>query len=270
MAIEKLTQYSLLSFSGADCKTFLQGQLTCDLNQLDSMSTLGAHCNPKGRMISFFRLFERDNTYHLLMPSEILNTAKKALLKYAVFSKVDIDTKDITCYGITSNESNDLDYPDAINQVINHSDYSIISVPGVSRYLLIDFSNSMSFRCKSTTLWHNLDLAEGIPQLYENTVELFLPHYLNLPKLGAISFNKGCYTGQEIIARMQHRGQLKQQLYRLDSETPYSPGEKIEINGEKIGQCVDSAALENGHAINLVIVKDAIANKLSNIIKALK
>ena len=152
---------------------------------------------------------------------------------------------------------------------IPHSDYSIITVPGTNRYLVVDFSNSMSLTCENKTLWHSLDLAEGIPQLYENTVELFLPHYLNLPKLGAISFNKGCYTGQEIIARMQHRGQLKQHLYRLDSETSYSPGEKIEKDGIKIGQCVDSALSQNGQVINLVIAKDDIAKKISPLIKPL-
>ena len=104
--------------------------------------------------------------------------------------------------------------------------------------------------------WHQHNIAAGIPRLYPQTIGEFLPHYLNLVELGAVSFTKGCYTGQEIIARMQHRGTIKKHLalVEFDIDTRLNPGEMI----EDLGQVVDVVTIDNKQRA-LIITKD---NKL--------
>ena len=102
---------------------------------------------------------------------------------------------------------------------------------------------------------HQRDINAGIPRLYPQTIGQFLPHYLNLPQLGGVSFSKGCYTGQEIIARMEHRGSLKQELKPLILAAEPVLGEKITEPAEDVGMCVDYYREENGSFHALVIAK---------------
>lgn len=157
----------LLKVSGRDAHKLLQGQLTCDVNDLSpTQPQLGAHCNPQGRIISLFYLFNYQGDYYLQMPRDMIDIALKALKKYAPFFKVELTD--------ASDES------------------SIIESLG---------SHLPTF------------LENGVAMIYPETSGVFLPHEINLPQLNGVSFNKGCYTGQEIIARMHYRGKLKNQLH---------------------------------------------------------
>lgn len=196
-----MTIFGLLNISGEQAKKFLQGQLTCNLDEVtENNPCRGAHCNPQGRIISFFLLFLHDNQYYLQMPRELIPIALKALQKYAVFFKVKM-----------------ADVSDTFNQ------------PDLLKHL------------------PSMDISDGIPAIYPETSEKFLPHELNLPALGAVSFNKGCYTGQEIIARMQYRGKLKNHLYRATVQSPVSliRGADIFCEGQSCGSLVDFRRIEN-------------------------
>jgi folate-binding protein YgfZ len=174
------TQYGVLQISGSDAKKFLQGQLTCDMEEVTfQKSRLGAHCSPQGRVISLFNIFIYLDDYYLLMPLTLIPIALAALKKYAVFYKVSLEA-------IT----------------LSH-DSTIIPT---------------SLR---ESLYKNL--MAGIPAIYPSTSGKFLPHELNLQALNAISFNKGCYTGQEIIARMHYRGKLKTHLFKAIISSSLSP-----------------------------------------------
>ncbi len=158
----------LLKVSGSDAQKLLQGQLTCDVNDVTpTQPQLGAHCNPQGRIISLFYLFNDQGDYYLQMPRDMLDIALKALKKYAVFFKVELTD--------ASNES---------------------SIPG----------SLPTF------------LENGVAMIYPETSGMFLPHELNLPQLNGVNFKKGCFTGQEIIARMQYRGKLKNKLHTATCE----------------------------------------------------
>ena len=190
--------FGLLSVSGVDAKRFLQGQLTCNLDDLStSQSQLGAHCNPAGRVISLFRLFLYQDAYYLQMPKLMVPIAITALKKYVVFFKASL--------------------ADASERINDLAEYC---------------------RPEPMETWHYLDVMAGIPAIYPETSEKFLPHDLNLPQLNAVSFNKGCYTGQEIIARMHYRGKLKKQLCRLSLSTdlPLQRGQSIE-QGTLVDYC---------------------------------
>lgn len=184
----------LICVTGEGAKKFLQGQLTCNLDEISSeISCLGAHCNPQGRIISLFTLFLRNDDYYLQMPIDLIPIALAALQKYAVFFKVKLH-----------------ETPNTISNL-------------------------------SEETWKKLNISAGIPTIYAVTSEKFLPHELNLHKLQGISFNKGCYTGQEIIARMHYRGKLKTHMYRVKAESNEPPqlGNEIFNSSTSSGNIVD-------------------------------
>jgi len=172
--------FGLLKISGIDAKKFLQGQLTCNVDEVtETQSRLGAHCNPQGRVLFLFRLLYFQEAYYLILPPKMVMLALQALKKYAVFFKVTLS--------------------DASNEKL------------------------VGLRDRAVQEWNYFDLTQGIPQVYPETSGLFLPHELNLHQLQGISWDKGCYTGQEIIARMQYRGKLKKHLYLAPIQTAGLP-----------------------------------------------
>ena len=195
LGVKNMNQAKLgvLTISGPDAKTFLQGQITCDLNQIKNNPCLGAHCNPKGRVIFLFQIFIDNNDYHLIRPKNMTAIAQHALKRYSSFYNVSLNENILPLDQITSIVGRD-------------------------------------------------HILQGIPDIYPETSGKYLPHELNLIALGAISFDKGCYTGQEIIARMHYRGKLKTQLYVAQAQLKSPPlrGEDI-YNNDKLpcGSIVD-------------------------------
>ena len=259
MSITNLNNHAILQVSGKDAQQFLQGQLTCDVKKIDeTTSTLGAHCNPKGQVLSFFRLFYRDEDYYLLMPSNIIEQALRALKKYALFSKVTLTILQINCYGVLVPKEK-ITLPKMDNEIVNTDTITSIRVPGKTpRYYMIDFAETLNINSATPEHWHQLDLEAGIPRLYPHTIGEFLPHYLNLPALGAVSFKKGCYTGQEIIARMQHRGKLKQHMVPryLHTTDIIAPGTKcLTKDNKNMGQIIDSVIMQ-AEQLCLILLND--------------
>ncbi len=258
-----LSDYSLLQISGIDAAEFLQGQLTCDVRKITTeLSSLGAHCNAKGRILSFFRLFYRNDDYYLLLPETIIQDALTALKKYALFSKVNLNIIQANYFG-TQTITKELPLSLQENAVFSDESITYIRIPSkLPRYCIIDFSQTLNIKSMSAMQWHQIDIATGIPRLYPNTIGEFLPHYLNLPALGAVSFQKGCYTGQEIIARMQHRGKLKQHMVirRLHTKETLLPATKcLNIEKKNIGQIVDIVP-DNAQQLCLLLLQDHAVN----------
>lgn len=231
--------YGLLKIQGPEAKKFLQGQLTCDLDSLTpNTQTFGAHCNPQGRVISLFRLYQADEAYYLCMEKNMLTIALGQLKKYAVFYKTALTiADDVQIYGTLEQR-----------EIILH-------IPGIN--LTAEHQNSTNHLTK----WRIAEINAGIPTIYQETSGIFLPHELNLPALNAVSFVKGCYTGQEIIARMQYRGKLKKHLYRVKMmcDTTLMPGADIYYNNnettEIVGKLVDFCQLEDDHYLALVVAE---------------
>jgi tRNA-modifying protein YgfZ len=209
---QHLSHLGLLKVTGIDARKLLQGQLTCNLDELDARQ-LGAHCNPQGRVLSLFRISAVGDSYYLEMPAEILPTALQALKKYAVFYKVEL-----------SDASAELD----------------------------QISTAAAL---SLNEWKTSNIEAGIPAIYAATSGKLLPHEINLPELNAVSFNKGCFTGQEIIARMHYRGQLKKRMYRarVTAKTAPVPGADIYAEQGPAGTVVDSCK-ETGDSYQVLVV----------------
>ena len=206
-----------LAISGPDAERFLQGQLTCDMREVNAgLSPLAAHCSPQGRVISLFRLIKHGNTYYLNLPLDMKEIAEKNFRKYIPFFKASLN-----------------DVSDTLQAVgVDAAEYATLDTQGLTiakvddtRYIII--GDALSDVTHNETAWHAQDIQAGLPMVYAATSEKFLPHYLNLPVLGGVSFQKGCYTGQEIIARMQYQGKLKYALQQKILHHAASVGEKL-------------------------------------------
>lgn len=221
----ELSHLGLLQIKGPDAEKFLQGQLTCNLAEISATtSRLGAHCNPQGRMISLFRLFYFAEAYYLSMPRTLIALALKALQKYAVFFKLTLaDVSDqFSQWGYAGASLASL--PTAVDMQLTTAEHVIICLAcDPYRYQFIGPLKSTPPWAMTTldlpNAWKVLDINQGLAAIYPETSEKFLPQEINLPALNGVSFQKGCYTGQEIIARLHYRGKLKTQLLQTSLVT---------------------------------------------------
>lgn len=239
-----LTHFSAFTMNGPDGEKFLQGQTSCDMNKLSTThSLLGANCNPKGSVINFFRLMKiTDEQLLMRLPSSISEGAAANFKKYIVFSKAEFTNADADYVGIglQGDDAEALikkiatDIPAEWNgQTIIDDDTLLVRQRGTTPRFEIWAPSS-----KAQTLWNELsaeatpastsdwmlsDITAGIPILSESTQEEFIPQMLNLHMIEAVDFHKGCYTGQEIITRLQYRGKLNKCLFRAEATTDKAP-----------------------------------------------
>ncbi|WP_039913391.1 CAF17-like 4Fe-4S cluster assembly/insertion protein YgfZ [Cellvibrio mixtus] len=262
----QLNHSQLLLVQGADASKFLQGQVTCDLRELNSLVTrLGAQCNPKGRILLTFRALQINaETIALRIPSSMLENARQSLGKYIVFSKAKlIDGHDeYSLYGLYGNEASDLakkiflNLPGEDGGYVEHNGNFLIQLDSSGRYeCWIHHSNITGFVQQIGTVasqgsvddWKLLDIQAGIADIYPETFEQLTPQEINYQLINGISFRKGCYTGQEIVARLHYRGKLKRHMYRFRIHTPETPALATQvinsITQQAVGQVVMAARI---------------------------
>ena len=233
-----LSHEGVLAVRGADAAKFLQGQLTCNLNYLsDTQASLGARCTQKGRMQSSFRILLQGDGVVLAMATELLEPQLADLKKYAVFSKSKLTDESAAWvrFGLMNAEpalaSLGLELPAETNSVVRNDTLIAIRVSPDRAELWVPAEQGDAVRNQLAATLEQTDLNEwllgqiraGIGQVMPQTRELFIPQMLNLQAVGGVSFKKGCYTGQEIVARMQYLGKLKRSLYRLSFNAPEMP-----------------------------------------------
>jgi folate-binding protein YgfZ len=255
-----LNHLGLINISGPDAKRFLQGQLTCNIEEITPLqSRLGAHCTPQGRVISLFRIFLYQDNYLLQMPHELVSIALKALQKYAVFFKVSLTdiSKELPLIGYQGDALSNM--PEEIDAQLSTTEWAGIHLPGrQSRYQFIGgspvFINTQPGHINQ---WEALDIMQTIPAIYPETSGKFLPHELNLPQINAVSFNKGCYTGQEIIARMHYRGKLKTQLFqaKITTDLDLKRGNDTYRDNKSCGSLVDYVQIDYNTYLLLIIAQ---------------
>jgi tRNA-modifying protein YgfZ len=258
----KLADLGLIQVSGKKAAQFLQGQLTCDVNAVNSQqSRLGAHCDVKGRIQATFRLFFHQDSYYFLLPRRMQQHLLQCLQKYAVFSAVDlVDTTQnweiigLTDATITHSFNEPILLPQKTNEVITSTD-SISLAVSHSRFILLSSNqgllsfNNTTPEKHSVNTWHLLDIMDGIATIYPETIGQFTPHQLNYPAIGAVSFEKGCYIGQEIIARTHYLGKSKIRLYHVTfkAKNDFPPGTSLQDEkNARQGTLIMSAYEKNG------------------------
>lgn len=264
-----------ISITGPDTIKFLQGQASCDLNELSEGNFLYGTLNtPKGRMYCIFKVVKTDDGLLLSMNEGVLEPTLQKLSKYAAFFKCELkETTSFSALGITSDDN--ASFRAFLKS--KHVDQTVIRAakPDQNQSFCLNISsqnrlaeiwvlkdskpeNTLS-NCKtiSAEQWLALETATGIPELYESSQEEFILQSLNLHHLGAVSFKKGCYTGQEIIARMKFLGKQKKQAYLLHSkdectQAPLAP--VYDKEGTKRGILIRSHWSENTGSYALCIL----------------
>ncbi|RMP68711.1 hypothetical protein ALQ18_02652 [Pseudomonas marginalis pv. marginalis] len=271
-----LSHEGVLAVRGADAAKFLQGQLTCNLNYLsDTQASLGARCTQKGRMQSSFRILLQGDGVLLAMATELLEPQLADLKKYAVFSKSKLTDESAAWarFGLSQADhalaSLGLDLPAETDSVVRTETFIALRVSPGRAELWVPIEQAEAVRNSLATQLQHADLNDwllgqiraGIGQVMPQTRELFIPQMLNLQAVGGVSFKKGCYTGQEIVARMQYLGKLKRRLYRLSvnaAELP-QPGTALfsPSHNSSIGEVVIAAKADQ--SIELLAVLQAEA-----------
>jgi len=284
--IADLSHQPVIRAYGVDTEKFLQGQLTNDVRQLDgSRSQLSAYCSPKGRALAIMRLFRRGEAYCLLLPASLLEPTLNRLRKYVLMSKVTLEAaSDWIHIGYADPQGDGrlrmalgCALPTSVDGSAQCDDVTVLRVPGAgARFELIGTIDKLRPLWQRLAqeappigagAWNRLDIDAGIPGVYPESADAFVPQMLNLDLLGGISFKKGCYTGQEVVARMHYLGKLKRRMFRLHcrGETPPAPGTAIFNtalrNDESAGTVVRAeAAPDGGSDLLAVLHLDAVGS----------
>lgn len=230
LASGQLDHIGLLRFSGPDAGVFLQGQVSNDTRRLSAQEPLlAAYCTAQGRVISLLHLLPHSSGIIALLPHDVLLPTMQGLRKFVLRAKVEIaDLSEqfgvFGQHGAEALRAVGLPVPDAVNGYVEQGGLGVGRVhTGSSRYWLIGATESLAehgFAGSRDALtverdWRLANIHAGLPQVYAPSSELFVPQMLNLDLIDGISFTKGCYTGQEIVARTQHLGRIKRRMFRL-------------------------------------------------------
>lgn len=227
----ELSDLSAISITGNDKAKYLQGQVTCDVDSLSEQQVLsGAHCNAKGKVFCCFRLFKHHHAYLLFQHKSTVNASLTELKKFGVFADVDInEAAELAYFALVGEQAKQLLtqqfalIPDHESPVQHNGKATIVYIAGtIERYLLIiDKTNSeaiingFNLPIYSSAVWDLHEIEQGFPLLKEHSIAEYVPQMLNLQAINGISFTKGCYLGQETVARMQYLGKNKKALFSL-------------------------------------------------------
>lgn len=272
-----LSHEGVLAVRGVDASKFLQGQLTCNMNyQSDAHATLGARCTQKGRMQSSFRLLLEGDGVLLAMASELIEPQLLDLKKYAVFSKSKLTDESAAWVRFGLNDADavlahlGVDLVQTTDAVARANDLIAIRVSPARAELWVRADQATDLHARlaeqfpegSLNDWLLGQIRAGIGQVFAQTREEFIPQMINLQAVGGVSFKKGCYTGQEIVARMQYLGKLKRRQYRLSmtgDEVP-EPGAALfsPVHSSAVGNVVMAARSASGVELLAVLQADAV------------
>jgi folate-binding protein YgfZ len=267
-----------LRVAGADAQTFLQGQLSCDLRAIGEHDwRFAGYSSPKGRLLAILRIWRDGDDWLLAVDAGIRETTLKRLRMFVLRSKVSLDAEDIASIGLAGPSiarrlaAARLHLPEAAGH-LSTGDGGVHLLRGRDR---ADGAPRLSLQApvdalaalwpilsQDTTLigpaaWRRLGLLAGEPTIYPETQDRFVAQMVNLDRLGGVSFDKGCYTGQEVIARLHYLGKLKRRMLRLHAHAePPAPGTPIyaaESPDQAVGEVVDAAPDGGGSLIAAVM-----------------
>lgn len=264
---------SIIQVRGEETEQFLQGQLTCDMREVFAGQTrLAMHLSLKGRGMTSMRVMPAHNGVDLIVPRNLAEDSLMALQKYALFSKVTLtlDAQRVPLL-FTSKAGKDLlnayaiPLPGQPGEATFAKHTNIAQLENKPRYLLLlDHPHAQKILEKipvadigAAHQWQLSDIRAGIGQVQPGSRDLWLPQVLNYDLLNGINFNKGCYLGQEVVARMHFKGSLKQRMRRLSWQPSISahPGDILRNEkGSAVGEVV-SAVQTNSTTEALAVLR---------------
>lgn len=264
-----------LRVRGEDADTFLQGQFSNDIRALTlQQAQLSSYNNPKGRMLAVLHLLRTPDSILIEVPREIAEATLKRLRMFVLRSKLTIEpADDIDALAFIGADAaamlpfSKLPVPDAplqcasdarglivVRRIGERPRYSVVGARDAIAALRAQIPDAMHE--PEGLLWRRADIEAGVPVVLAATREHFVPQMANLDLLNGIGFNKGCYTGQEIVARLHYLGQLKRRMFvaRVDGEAPL-PGSEVmaENHDQAVGEIVDAVPTGDGALASVVL-----------------
>lgn len=274
-----LSHLALLQVQGPDAQNFLQGQLSNDIRQVSAtQAQLSAYCNPKGRMFAIFRIFQRHDSYYLQLPAALADATLKRLRMFVLRSKLTLGhaPDELLRLGLSGPNAPQLIaeavglLPSGINETSTRDDVTVIRLSGPTpRFELLAPRRQMEpiwtgLARKAAPAgagpWAWLDIKAGVPTVLPGTVEEFVPQMVNLELLEGVNFKKGCYPGQEIVARMHYLGRLKQRMFlaHVESDRKPQPGTPVfapDFPGQSAGTVVSAEPAPAGGYDLLAVIQ---------------
>lgn len=279
-----LGYYGVIAVHGADAGSFLQAQFSNDVDKLDTgHSQLNALCTPKGRMLGLMRLFRQGDSYYLRLPADTLEGVIQRLRMYVLRADVTLEdaSGSFLRIGVAGEEAlGELlalvgQVPEAYNGIVRSGDLTLLRIPGAQPRFEIYAASLKSAQALwdglnvrgapvGEPVWRLLEILAGMPAIFAATAEMFVPQMANLQLIDGVSFTKGCYPGQEIVARMQYLGTLKRRMYlgRIDSRLPPLPGDPLfsaSDSEQPVGRIVDAQPHPDGDIAALAVLQIAAA-----------
>lgn len=284
LVFSDLGHFSVIAVHGADTESFLQSQFSNDISEITgSHSSLNAYCTPKGRMLGLMRVFKKDETWYLRLPEDTAEAVMQRLRMYVM--RADVTVEDVSDnfvrIGLSGKQAvEELGkimnaVPAEDDQVTHSADITLLRVPGVQPRFEAYISAHEAARKLWDSLnvhgapvgesaWRLLEILAGLPSVFAATSELFVPQMANLQLVNGVSFKKGCYPGQEIVARMQYLGTLKRRMYlgRIETDAGAAPGDALftEANSEQaVGRLIDAQPHPDGGQAALAVIQISAA-----------
>ncbi len=286
--ITDLSHLALIEVTGVDADDFLNGQFTTNVKQLaKNHLQFSAWCNPKGQVKTTFYIYRHETGFNILLPVDLRDSFIKQLQMYIMRADVKLIDKSnkLVRVGIQTNNNkllaesmgsipeqnagitiqNDLHCLHAFGSENTSQRYIFIGSVERIKTLWKDFSQNS---CPvGATIWELLDIQAAYPWLSSQTTEKFLPQMLNLDLIDGLNYQKGCYPGQEIIARLHFRGQLKRSLYlatcSLDAQPVIADQLYISDHKDSVGVVINVQVSEDKYYLLAVIEKELVEHQLA-------
>lgn len=272
-----LPHLGVLSVEGEDASSFLQNLLTNDLNALAiGQSQYSGLCNPKGRLLALFMILRTgESQYQLVLPNSLCDAISKRLSMYVLRSKVTVtdSSEHWHCIGLTHNNTSDLGWTTTDYEGGADLDGWYTKLPAQTpRWLVLLPAEQLEVHCQGLISqgyqpspennWLHIDIQSGLPQIYPETQEKFTPQQLNLDLINAVSFKKGCYPGQEVVARLHYLGNPSRRLFMTSAETGLipTPGDEVKTKEGQVAGHIVSACQNAGRLDCLLSLKLANAD----------
>lgn len=266
-----LPDMAVLRLTGTDRHEFLQGQLTQDITAAsESHSLLWGWNNPKGRLLATGQLVQQPDATLLVMPAELAAASIARLRLFVLRADVQVETADLAVAGIEAGTDSfsyeGLTLDAAAMASVSDGERSLARVAGdPARALLLAPAGKLT-AASNTGLasgWELADIRAGLPTVTGATAEAFVPQMLNLDLLDGISFSKGCYVGQEVVARTQNLGRIKRRMFRYASPMALEPGASLrDADDSQAGQVVRCASAGSGYELLAVVQLSATGGQL--------